>query len=164
MSSAVDRFVAAAADAGVELRVTRYPEGTRTARDAAAAVGCELGQIVKSLVFVAGGRVVVALVSGADRVDTERLGVAAGAADSRQARAGEVQQATGFAIGGVPPFGHTRPLETFCDRRLLDFDVVWAAAGTPDACFPVAPGELARLADASVVDIAAGAVSGRTPS
>lgn len=164
MSSAVDRFVAAAADAGVELRVTRYPEGTRTARDAASAVGCELGQIVKSLVFVAGGRIVVALVSGADRVDTERLGVAAGAADSRQARAGEVQQATGFAIGGVPPFGHARPLETFCDRRLLDFDVVWAAAGTPDACFPVAPAELARLADAAVVDIAAGAVTGRTPS
>ena len=164
MSSAVDRFVAAAADLGVELRVTRYPEGTRTARDAAAAVGCELGQIVKSLVFVAGGRVVVALVSGADRVDTDRLGAVAGAAGSRQARAGEVQEATGFAIGGVPPFGHARRLDTFVDRRLLDFDVVWAAAGTPDACFPAAPAELARLAAACVVDIAAGAVSGRTPS
>ena len=164
MSSAVERFVAAAADLGVDLRVTRYPEGTRTARDAAAAVGCELGQIVKSLVFVTGGRVVVALVSGADRVDTERLGAAAGETDSRQARAEEVQDATGFAIGGVPPFGHARRLDTFVDRHLLDFDVVWAAAGTPDACFPVAPAELARLSAASVVDIAAGAVSGRTPS
>ena len=148
----------------MDLRVTRYPEGTRTARDAAAAVGCELAQIVKSLVFVAGGRVVVVLVSGADRVDTGRLGAAAGAGDARQARAEEVADATGFSIGGVPPFGHTRKLETFLDRRLLDFEEVWAAAGAPDACFPIAPGELARLAEASVVDVAAGAVSGPTAS
>jgi len=164
MSSALDRFSAAAADLGVELRITRYPTGTRTARDAAAAVGCELGQIVKSLVFVAGDRTVVALVSGADRVDTDRLGAAARAVGSRQARADEVLEATGFAIGGVPPFGHARRLDTFCDRRLLDFDVVWAAAGSPFACFPVAPAELARLAAASIVDIAAVTVSGRTPS
>ena len=164
MSRAVDRFAAAAADLGVDLRVTRYPTGTRTARDAAAAVGCELAQIVKSLVFVAGGRVVVALVSGADRVDTARLGAAAGAGDARQARAEEVTDATGFSIGGVPPFGHARKLETFLDRRLLDFTEVWAAAGTPDACFPIAPGELARLAEARVVDVAAGAVSGPTAS
>ncbi|MCE2532244.1 MAG: YbaK/EbsC family protein [Acidimicrobiia bacterium] len=166
MSRAVDRFAAAAADLGVDLRVTRYPAGTRTARDAAAAVGCELGQIVKSLVFVAGGRVVVALVSGADTVDTGRLGAAAGAGagDARQARAEEVADATGFSIGGVPPFGHARKLETFLDRRLLDFEEVWAAAGAPDACFPIAPGELARLAEASVVDVAAGAGSGPTAS
>ena len=154
MSKAIDRFVAAATGLGVELRVTRYPSGTRTARDAAAAVGCELAQIVKSLVFVADGRVVVALMSGADRVDTDLLADAAGAADARQARAEEVADATGFTIGGVPPFGHARSLETFLDRRLLDFDEVWAAAGTPDACFPIAPGELARLAAASVVDMA----------
>ena len=146
------------------MRVTRYPTGTRTARDAASAVGCELAQIVKSLVFVAGGRVVVALVSGADRVDPGRLGAAAGTEGARQARATEVAEATGFAIGGVPPFGHARRLETFLDRRLLDFEEVWAAAGTPDACFPTAPGELARLAGASVVDIAAGAGSGRAAS
>lgn len=154
MSKAIDRFVAAATGLGVELRVTRYPSGTRTARDAAAAVGCELAQIVKSLVFVADGRVVVALMSGADRVDTDLLADAAGAAGARQARAEEVAEATGFTIGGVPPFGHARSLETFLDRRLLDFDEVWAAAGTPDACFPIAPGELARLAAASVVDMA----------
>lgn len=164
MSKAVDRFLAAAADLGMTPRVTRYPTGTRTAREAAAAVGCDLAQIVKSLVFVADGRVVIALVSGADRVDTARLGAAAGAAGSRQARADEVAEATGFAIGGVPPFGHAGTLETFCDRRLLDFDVVWAAAGTPDACFPIAPGELAGLAGATVVDIAAGAVSGPAAS
>ena len=154
MSKAIDRFVAAATGLGVELRVTRYPSGTRTARDAAAAVGCELAQIVKSLVFVADRRVVVALMSGADRVDTDLLADAAGAAGARQARAEEVAEATGFTIGGVPPFGHARSLETFLDRRLLDFDEVWAAAGTPDACFPIAPGELARLAAASVVDMA----------
>ncbi|MDE0654691.1 MAG: YbaK/EbsC family protein [bacterium] len=154
MSKAIDRFVAAAAELGVELRVTRYPTGTRTARDAAAAVGCELAQIVKSLVFVAGGRVVVVLVSGADRVDTDLLATAAGAADARQARAEEVADATGFAVGGVPPFGHAHNLDTFLDRRLLGFEEVWAAAGTPDACFPIAPGDLARLAGASVVDVA----------
>ena len=154
MSPAVDRFLAAATGLGVELRVTRYPTGTRTARDAAAAVGCELAQIVKSLVFVAGGRVVMALVSGADRVDTDLLGAAAGAAGARQARAEEVADATGFAIGGVPPFGHARRLECFVDRRLLDFEEVWAAAGTPDACFPIAPSELVRLAGATVVDLA----------
>ena len=164
MSDAVDRFLAAAADLGMTPRVTRYPTGTRTAREAAAAVGCELAQIVKSLVFVTDGRVVIALVSGADRVDTALLGAAAGAAGSRQARADEVAEATGFAIGGVPPFGHAGRLETFCDRRLLDFDVVWAAAGTPDACFPIAPGELAGLAGATVVDIAAGAMSGPAAS
>ena len=154
MSKAIDRFVAAATALGAELRVARYPSGSRTARDAAAAVGCELAQIVKSLVFVAEGRVVMVLVSGADRVDTDLLAAAAGAADARQARAEEVAEATGFTIGGVPPFGHTRSLETFLDRRLLDFEVVWAAAGAPDACFPIAPGELARLAGASVVDVA----------
>ena len=164
MSSAVDRFVAAAADLGITPSVTRYPQGTRTARDAAEAVGCELAQIVKSLVFVAGGRVVVALVSGADRVDVALLSAAAGASDARQARADEVVAATGFAIGGVPPFGHTGRPATFCDRRLLDFEVVWAAAGTPDACFPIAPTELAGAAGATVVDIAAGSVSGRAAS
>ena len=164
MSTAADRFGAAAGELGVELRVTRYPSGTRTARDAAAAVGCELAQIVKSLVFVVGGKAVVALVSGADRVDTERLANAAGATGARQARATEVAEATGFAIGGVPPFGHARRLETFLDRRLLDFEEVWAAAGTPDACFPIAPSELARLAGAAVADIAAGAMSGRAAS
>ena len=164
MSSAVDRFVAASAPLGAELRITRYPEGTRTARDAAAAVGCELGQIVKSLVFVAGGRPVLALVSGADRVDTERLAAAAGAAATRQATAVEVQRATGFAVGGVPPFGHTETMETFLDRRLLAFDVVWAAAGAPDACFPIGPDELARLSGAVVADVAAAAVTERPAS
>ena len=164
MISAVDRFIAASASLGAELRITRYPEGTRTARDAAAAVGCELGQIVKSLVFVAGGRPVLALVSGADRLDTGRLAAAAGAAAARQATAGEVHRATGFSVGGVPPFGHTERLETFLDRRLLAFDVVWAAAGAPDACFPVGPDELAELSGAVVADVAAAAVAGRPAS
>ncbi len=164
VSSAVDRFTTAAADLGITPDVARYPAGTRTAREAAAAVGCELAQIVKSLVFVAGGRVVIALVSGANRVDTGLLGTAAGATEVRQARPDEVVEATGFAIGGVPPFGHAGRLRTFFDRRLLDFEVVWAAAGTPDACFPIAPTELARLAGATMVDIAAGAVSGRAAS
>ena len=153
MSNGVERFVTAAAGLGAEPGVTRYPAGSRTARDAAAAVGCELGQIVKSLVFVAEGRAVVALVSGADRVDTARLAAAAGAAAARQATAAEVQQATGFDVGGVPPFGHSEKLETFLDRRLLAFEVVWAAAGAPDACFGVAPAELARLSGAVVADV-----------
>ncbi len=168
MSKAVERFVAAAADLGFEPQVTRYPAGTRTARAAAAAVGCQLAQIVKSLVFVVGDQVVdqvvVALVSGANRVDTERLAAAVGMSGARQAQPDEVAEATGFAVGGVPPFGHTRRLQTILDPTLLDFEQVWAAAGTPDACFCISPGELARITDATVAQIVTGAVSTSTTS
>jgi prolyl-tRNA editing enzyme YbaK/EbsC (Cys-tRNA(Pro) deacylase) len=137
-----------------EFEVRRFPEGTHTAADAAAAIGCELGQIVKSLVFQAAGRPVVALVSGANRLDTARLGSLAGdpvvKADAETTRA-----ATGYAIGGVPPFGHTAPLAVYVDRDLLSYPVVWAAAGRPDSVFAVTPVRLLEISGGTVADLKA---------
>jgi len=141
----VARVVAAAHDAGLEIAVERFPEGTRTATDAARAVGCEVAEIVKSLVFVADDAPVVALVSGAHRVDLARLAVAVGAAEVRKANGDEAREATGFPIGGVPPFGHSGAVTVVVDRDLLGHDRLWAAAGMPDAVFAIAPDELLRI-------------------
>jgi prolyl-tRNA editing enzyme YbaK/EbsC (Cys-tRNA(Pro) deacylase) len=154
MAGADERFGAAAAAAGLEVAIQRFPEGTRTAEDAARAVGCAVGQIVKSLVFMADGRPVVALVSGADRLDTERLAAALDATSVVRADGDAVRDATGYAIGGVPPFGHVRPLPVLMDRGLLAHDVVWAAAGRPDAVFAVSPAALERASGAVVADLA----------
>jgi prolyl-tRNA editing enzyme YbaK/EbsC (Cys-tRNA(Pro) deacylase) len=146
---ALDRFLAEAAQRGVEVDVRRFPEGTRTAADAARAVDCNIGQIVKSLVFVADEHLVfVALTSGANRASTERLAELVGATSVRTANADEAHAATGFAIGGTPPFGYPSPLRVLVDEDLLQHDVVWAAAGTPDTVFPVAPAVLAAAARA----------------
>lgn len=150
----VERVVAAARKAGVDIAVQRFPEGTRTAQDAAAAVGCEVGQIVKSLVFVADGRPVVALVSGTNRLDTTRLASTLGATAVRRADGDEARAATGFAIGGVPPFGHSQPLDVVMDHDLATWERVWAAAGLPDAVFDISPGELERASGARLADIA----------
>jgi prolyl-tRNA editing enzyme YbaK/EbsC (Cys-tRNA(Pro) deacylase) len=150
--STVRRFEAWLADANTGLTVKEFPAGTRTAVDAARAVGCEVGQIVKSLVFVAAGNPVVALVSGANRVDEKRLGTVAGdpvvKADAETART-----ATGYSIGGVPPFGHATELPVFMDRDLLGYDMVWAAAGRPDSVFEIDPDLLRELSGATVVDL-----------
>lgn len=155
MAGAEDRVVAAGAAAGLDIAVRRFPEGTRTAEDAARAVGCQVGQIVKSLVFVADGRPVVALVSGAHRLDPARLAAALGATEVQRADGNLVREATGFAIGGVPPLGHVRALPTVMDRALLVHDLLWAAAGRPDAVFPVTPADLERASGAMVADLAA---------
>jgi prolyl-tRNA editing enzyme YbaK/EbsC (Cys-tRNA(Pro) deacylase) len=163
----VDKVLAAARAAGLSIEIRRFPEGTRTAADAARAVGCDVSQIVKSLVFVAGERPVLALVSGADRADPDRLSAALAADGSsalrpiRRATAGEAREATGFAIGGIPPLGHVRPLTILIDQGLLRHDVVWAAAGLPDAVFAVSPDLLARAAGARVAAIATGDPSAR---
>jgi Cys-tRNA(Pro) deacylase len=137
--------------AGFEVR--RFPEGTRTAEDAARAVGCALGQIVKSLVFVAAGRPVVALVSGSNRLDPEKLAGLAGRPvakmDAEAARA-----ATGYSIGGVPPFGHSTSLPVYVDRDLLSHQLVWAAAGRPDSVFAISPARLVELCHGKVADLA----------
>lgn len=118
--------------------VREFPEGTRTATDAAAAIGCEVGQIVKSLVFRRGEDAVLVLCSGANTVDQSAL-------DLHKADAGFVRDLTGFAIGGVPPYGwRTPPAETLLDEDLLAHGVVWAAAGTPRSVFPLTPDELAE--------------------
>ena len=137
-------------DAGIAVR--EFPAGTRTAADAARAVGCDVGQIVKSLVFVAAGRPVVALVSGANRLDEKRLAAVAGEpvlkADAETAR-----NATGYSIGGVPPFGHATEVPVFMDRDLLGYEVVWAAAGRPDSVFQIAPDRLRDLSGATLTDL-----------
>jgi Cys-tRNA(Pro) deacylase len=145
----------AAAAEGLALEVREFPEGTHTAEDAARAVGVALGQIVKSLIFTVDGDVVVALVSGPNRLDAARLAAAAGQPGARVARAdaAAVREATGYAIGGVPPFAHARPLATYLDEDLLAFDVVWAAAGTARHVFPVAPGDLVRVTGARVAPL-----------
>ncbi len=143
-----------AAQRGLELRIERFPAGTRTAEDAARAIGVQVGQIVKSLVFVAGAETFVVLCSGAARVDEAKLALVAGAAAVRRATANEAKAATGYAIGGVPPFGHASPCRVVCDQGLLAFDEVWAASGLPDAVFPIAPAQLVRISGATVADIA----------
>jgi prolyl-tRNA editing enzyme YbaK/EbsC (Cys-tRNA(Pro) deacylase) len=159
-----EKVAAAARELGLDVDVRAFPEGTRTAADAAAAIGCDVAQIVKSLVFVVGDEPVVALVGGADQLDPARLGAVAGGgggggAAVRRASAEEVRAATGFAVGGVPPFGHDTPLRCFVDDALLAHDVVWAAAGTPTHVFAVEPARLVDAAGAAVavLRVAAGA-------
>jgi prolyl-tRNA editing enzyme YbaK/EbsC (Cys-tRNA(Pro) deacylase) len=137
---------------GLELEVRRFPEGTRTAEDAARAIGCEVGQIVKSLVFTAGDRPVIALVSGANRLDAGRLAALAGG-ETGKADAELVRSATGYAIGGVPPFGHAQELPVYMDSDLQRYGVVWAAAGRPDTVFPIEPSRLAELSGATVAEL-----------
>ena len=149
---APSRFEAWLKSAGLELEVRRFPEGTRTAEDAAKAIGCEVGQIVKSLVFTAGGEAVVALVSGANRLDLARLAALAGGRAGK-VDAEQVRSATGYAIGGVPPFGHARRLPVFMDRDLERYEVVWAAAGRPDTVFPITPARLVELSGAQVAEL-----------
>jgi prolyl-tRNA editing enzyme YbaK/EbsC (Cys-tRNA(Pro) deacylase) len=152
MSGAIDRFLEAAKVLGHDVEVRRFPEGTKTAADAARAVGCDIGQIVKSLVFMADGRAVLALTSGANRVDTGKLAALAGAAEARRANADEVRAAAGYAIGGTPPFGHPRPIPAFIDQDLFAFGEIWAAAGTPDSVFRTTPEELRSATGAGTAD------------
>jgi prolyl-tRNA editing enzyme YbaK/EbsC (Cys-tRNA(Pro) deacylase) len=114
-----------------------------------------VGQIVKSLVFRAADETLVVLCSGAARVDESKLASASGATAVRRATASVAKDATGYAIGGVPPFAHAAPCRVFCDRGLLAFDELWAASGLPDAVFAITPADLVRLAAATVADIAA---------
>jgi prolyl-tRNA editing enzyme YbaK/EbsC (Cys-tRNA(Pro) deacylase) len=152
MSGTIDRFLEAAKVLGHDVEVRRFPEGTKTAAEAARAVGCDIGQIVKSLVFMADGRAVLALTSGANRVDTRKLAELAGAAEARRANADEVRAATGYAIGGTPPFGHPMPIPAFIDQDLFGYGDIWAAAGTPDSVFRTTPQELRSATGAGTAD------------
>ena len=155
---AIQRVLDAAARKGVSLEVTRFEESTHTAAEAANAVGAEIGQIVKSLVFVVpsdnGPEPLLCLVSGPNRVDLARLAAVAGESEVRRATAREAHELTGFAIGGIPPIGHSRPLRVIMDPDLGRYPIVWAAAGLPTAVFPVPPGTLRVLANATVAPIA----------
>lgn len=151
-SPALERVRAALRRHGVNTEILEFPQGTRTARDAAEAIGTAVGQIVKSLVFVAGDEPVLILVSGAHLADTEKLGRLLGTPVQR-ADADVVRQATGFAIGGVAPVGHIAPLTTLIDENLLRYEVVYAAAGTPFAVFPITPADLVRVTGGRVADV-----------
>lgn len=152
------RVIDAAARKGVTLDVHLFAESTHTAEEAAATVGAELGQIVKSLVFVTptgtgGLEPILCLVSGPNRVNLARLAAVTGASDIRRANADEAKELTGFSIGGIPPIGHGRPIRVVMDPDLGRFQVVWAAAGMPTAVFPVAPATLRMLSNAHVAPI-----------
>ncbi|GGS30086.1 aminoacyl-tRNA deacylase [Streptomyces griseoviridis] len=134
-------------------RIRRFPDATRTAAEAAAAVGCELSQICKSLIFAADGVPVLVLMDGASRVDVDRVREELGARKVTRAKADVVRETTGYAIGGVPPFGHRTRTRVLADRSLLAHDVVWAAAGTPYTVFPMAPKDLVTHAGATLVDV-----------
>jgi Cys-tRNA(Pro) deacylase len=144
--------VAAARDLGLDIDVRTFPDGTKTAADAAAAIGVEVGQIVKSLIFAVDGEVVLAYVSGANQLDERKLAAVAGGRKAGRVDADAVREATGYPIGGVPPFGLANPLPVFIDEDLLVFDVVWAAAGTWNDVFAISPPELVR-ASGGVVSI-----------
>ncbi|HUH07497.1 MAG TPA: YbaK/EbsC family protein [Egibacteraceae bacterium] len=148
MASSADRFVAAARDRGLIVDVQRWPEGTRTARDAARAVGCDVGQIVKSLVMMADGGPLVVLTSGANQVDVARVALLIGAAAVRKATADEARAATGYSIGGTPPLGFPEPLTVLMDADLFAYSQVWAAAGTPQTVFSAPPEALRAAAGA----------------
>jgi len=149
----VRRVVDAAHLLGVDIEPREFPDGTRTAQDAADAIGVELGQIVKTLVFLVDGRAVAALVAGDNMLDEKRLAAVAGGASSSRPDAQAVRDATGYPIGGVPPFGHSTPLPVYVDRDLLQYDVVWAAAGTPHVNFAIAPDELVKATAGTVCDL-----------
>jgi glycerate 2-kinase len=151
---AVRRFLEAARPTGLSFDIRRFPEGTRTAADAARALDCNVGQIVKSLVFVADGRAFLALTSGANQADPDRLAAILGASSVSRADAEQVRASTGFAIGGTPPFGHPAPLTVLVDGHLMGYEELWAAAGTPDSVFPITPGDLVRASGGKVEDFA----------
>lgn len=152
-SPSTQRVADAARDLGLSIAVREFPAGTRTAEDAARAIGADVGQIVKSLVFVADGRPVICLVSGRNRLDAARLEELAGAGEVSRADADTVRQATGFAVGGVPPFGHRNRIPVYLDRDLLSYESVWAAAGTPTSVFAVEPRALAAACNAVIADL-----------
>jgi prolyl-tRNA editing enzyme YbaK/EbsC (Cys-tRNA(Pro) deacylase) len=146
-----DRFRAAAEALGVEPDIVRFAEDTRTAAQAAAALGCDLGQIIKSLVFQCDGEPVLALTAGDQQVDTQTLGELCGGIIEK-AGAEAVRDATGFAIGGVPPFGHMTQLRCFVDRNIARHETVWGAAGTPDTVFSIPSSRLVSLSGGQVTD------------
>ncbi len=154
--------VATAAEAlGLTIDIVTFKESTRTAEDAAAAIGCTVGQIVKSLVFTVRGEPVVALVSGSNQLDTRKLAALFGVGRKQveRANADTVRAATGFAIGGVPPFGYAASPALYIDEDLARYEVIWAAAGTPNAVFSIEPDKLIRATGGTVADLKADVLS-----
>ena len=152
----VVRVMEAARERGLEITTKRFPEGTKTAADAAAAIGVSVGQIVKSLVFGVDTEIVMALVSGSNQLDEKKLALAAGGAKCSRVDADAVRAATGYPIGGVPPFGHSTQLRVFVDPDLLQYGEVWAAAGTWNDVFGASPADIVRISGGVVIDLKRG--------
>lgn len=152
-SAAHPQFAAALRELGLDVEIRRFPDETRTALQAAEAIGCEVAEIVKSLIFAADGVPVLVLMDGASRVDVERVRQELGAAKVTRADAKAVREATGYAIGGVPPFGHRTRTRVLADRGILAHTVVWAAAGTPHTVFAMDPKTLVTHAGGTLVDV-----------
>ena len=155
MTKGLQRFVERARTVGLEVEPTEFGAGTRTAADAAAAIGCDVAQIVKSLVFVVDEQPVLVLTSGANQVDTDKVAVQLDASRMRKATAEEVRSATGYGIGATPPLGHDTEMAVLLDEDLLASDEVWAAAGSAQHVFPIAPDRLRDLAGAQVATVSA---------
>jgi prolyl-tRNA editing enzyme YbaK/EbsC (Cys-tRNA(Pro) deacylase) len=155
MHPRAEEFAAAARERhGFDPDVRQFEAGTRTAEAAARAVGCEVAQIASSLAFVADGDLVVIVTSGANRVSESKLAAVLGATTVGMADADRVRSELGWSIGGVPPICHDSSVPVYLDETLLEYDEVWAAAGTPEAVFPVPPGRIRDLAGATPVDVA----------
>ena len=151
----IARVIAAAHALGLEIEPVTFAETTRTAEDAARAIGCDVAQIVKSLIFQSGGQPILFLVSGANRLDLRRAAAAAAVPVLDKADADLTKRTTGFSIGGVPPFGHATSLPVYIDEDLMRFDVVWAAAGRPDSVFSVDPNVLQARTEGRVIGLKA---------
>ena len=152
----VQRVVDAGAALGLTVDPLTFPEGTKTAADAAAAIGCDVGQIVKSLIFGVDDEIVLAYVSGANQLDEQKLAAASGGVKCHRVDADAVRSTTGFPIGGVPPFGHATELRVFIDPDLLQYHQVWAAAGTWHDVFPLSPADLVRASGGEVTELKRG--------
>lgn len=152
MHPTAERVQHALRERGCSAEVIQVPDSTRTAVEAAAALGTSVGAIVKSLVFLANDRALLVLTSGSERVSTEKVRTLVGATITRP-DAETVRQLTGYSIGGIPPLAHDTPARVLMDPHLLQFDIVWAAAGTPHAVFGIAPDELQRITGAEVADV-----------
>ncbi|MFB6184156.1 MAG: YbaK/EbsC family protein [Haloarculaceae archaeon] len=156
MHPRTEEFARRAADEyGVDVDVHEFPEGTKTAVDAADAVGCDVAQIASSLAWRVGNDLVVVVTSGANRVDEGKLAALRGVDESAvdMADADVIKETLGWSIGGVPPFCHDAAVPVYLDETLLEFDTVWAAAGTPEAVFPVSPDAILTHAGAEAVDV-----------
>ncbi len=139
---------------GINTRVIEFPAGTRTAQDAATAIGCNIAQIVKSLIFCTRTtkRPILVLASGSNRVNETKIALDIGETIAK-ADAHFTRSVTGFAIGGIPPFGHTQTIETFIDKDLLQFHELWAAAGTPHTVFSITPPDLRKITQGKLITV-----------
>ena len=153
MPSGPERVQEALRERGIDVKVVRLAGSTRTAPEAAAAVGCDVGAIAKSLLFMADGEPLLVICGGDRRVDPAKVSALSGAGSVKMASADQVRQYTGYAIGGVPPLGHSTPLRTLMDERMLRWPLIFAAAGAHDALFPIDPALLAEKSRATLADV-----------